>query len=73
MSDYRVAAYPARPGQRIGATPEGKNHAFLPGAKATVCGFGLSQMQSFKDLRFTEQPSSARCSMCDQRIRAAGR
>jgi hypothetical protein len=73
VNDYRVAAYPSRRRGTVGEVPEGKQHAFLAGAKTTVCGFGLAEMRLFKQLRFTGQPPSVRCSMCDRTVRAAAR
>jgi hypothetical protein len=72
VDDYRVAAYPAVGGRSADA-PEGKSHAYLVGAEATACGFGLGQMRTFGKLSFKSQPPSVRCSICDQRVRAASR
>jgi hypothetical protein len=73
VDDYRVAAYPAADPRGPVDAPQGKSHAYLVGAKATACGFGLGQMRTFSKLSFTRQPPSAKCSICDQRVRAASR
>jgi hypothetical protein len=73
VDDYRVAAYPAVDSRGAVDAPQGKSHAYLLGAKATVCGFGLGQMRTFSKLSFKGQPPSVRCSICDQRVRAASR
>lgn len=73
MPDYRVAAFSSRPGFEVGASPEGKQHAYLEDAKDTVCGFGLAAMRRFNQLPFSESPTEARCPMCDRLIRAASR
>jgi hypothetical protein len=72
LSDYRVASYPLIRGAHA-QVPEGKHHAYLEQAKATVCGFGLGEMQRFSGLRFSASPPSARCTMCDRIVRAAAR
>lgn len=74
VHDYRVAAYPLVRGHRpSGDAPEGKIHAYLLGAKTTVCGFGLAEMRQFKHLAFRTAPPRARCTMCDLRVRAVDR
>jgi hypothetical protein len=70
--EYRVASFPLVRGAH-GQVPEGKHHAYLDQAKATVCGFGLGEMQRFSGLRFSASPPSARCLMCDRIVRAAAR
>jgi hypothetical protein len=74
VHDYRVAAYPAiaRAPFAVSSATEGKVHAYIFGAETTVCGFGLGQMRTFGKL-FLRQPPSLRCSICDQRVRAASR
>ena len=73
MPDYRVAAFSSRLGREVGTAPEGKQHAYLEDARATVCGFGLSGMRLFSRLRFSTTPSDAKCMMCERIIRAASR
>jgi hypothetical protein len=73
VDNYRVAAYPAVGGRGGAEVPEGKSHAYLDGANATACGFGLGQMRTFGKLSFKDQPPSVRCSICDRRVRAASR
>jgi hypothetical protein len=73
VTDYRVASYPLVRGGTHSRVPEGKHHAYLEKAKATVCGFGLGEMQRFTELRFSASPPSSRCSMCDRIVRAAAR
>lgn len=73
-NDYRVAAYPLVRGQRPpGDAPEGKIHAYLLGAKTTVCGFGLGEMRRFEHLAFRNATPGSRCTMCALRVRAAER
>ncbi len=74
VNDYRVAAYPSVRGHRPpGDAPEGTVHAYLVGAKATVCGFGLVEMRQFAHLAFRSAPPLLRCHRCALRIRAAER
>jgi hypothetical protein len=73
MTNYRVAAFSSRLGREVGAVPEGKHHAYLEDAKATVCGFGLAGMRRFSPLQFSTSPPDARCAMCHRIIRAASR
>ncbi len=73
MPNYRVAAFSSRLGREVGASPEGKQHAYREDAKDTVCGFGLAGMPRFNQLPFSDSPTEARCPMCERLIRAASR
>jgi hypothetical protein len=73
LNDYRVAAYSSRRGRRVGELPEGKQHAYLDGARVTFCGFGLGEMRLFNQVRFGDQAPALRCAMCDRIVRAAAR
>jgi hypothetical protein len=75
VDDYCVAAYPTAHAAGVvpDALTQGKTHAYLIGDHVTVCGFGLGEMWTFANLLFKDQPPSARCSICSQRIRDAGR
>ena len=35
---------------------EGKNNAYMRGAKTTACGFDLVEMNSFDDVMFVDHP-----------------
>ena len=68
VHDYLVAAHPAGP--TVSQTPEGKRHAYLPGASTTACGFRLYSMQRFASLRFSHQPPALRCPICARAVGA---
>ena len=69
VHDYLVAAHP--PGYRIvSPAPDGKRHAYLPGARTTACGFELNAMQRFADLRFSAQAPAMRCPLCARAVGA---
>lgn len=70
MTDYRVAAFP-RSHRDVSEVPVGKQHAYLEGGEATVCGFGLLRMRTFRQLPFSASPPSKRCPLCDRIVRAA--
>ncbi|WP_151082597.1 hypothetical protein [Nocardioides cynanchi] len=71
MTDYyRVAAFP-RSSRDADKVLVGKQHAYLEGVRATVCGFGLVQMRRFEQLPFSASPPSERCLLCDRVVRAA--
>ena len=69
VNDYLVAAHPARYGA-ASRIPEGKRHAYLPGATTTACGFGLSTMQKYASLRFNLQEPTERCPICARAVGA---
>ena len=69
VNDYMVASHPARD-RTSSQAPEGKCHAYLPGASTTVCGFGLSTMQRFASLRFNAQAPAVRCPLCARAVGA---
>jgi hypothetical protein len=69
VNEYRVAGHPQR-AKTVTEAPEGKSHAYLPGASTTACGFGLSSMQRFADLRFVAQAPAARCPLCARAVGA---
>jgi hypothetical protein len=56
-----VVAYVARRTQSREQVPEVKPHVYLPGMGITACGFGLSAMRLFGDLRFSDQAFADRC------------
>ncbi len=67
MNGYLVASHRER--QRVDSqTPQGKRHAYLPGARTTVCGFGLNAMQRFASLRFELEPPAVRCPLCARAV-----
>jgi hypothetical protein len=70
---YRVAAFSPTHYPRRGDRPEGKRHAFLDGARTTVCGFGLSGMQTFVHLEFELENPADQCRQCARTVSAAGR
>lgn len=64
VSVYLVAVHVDRTGC---VTAKSKRHAYVPGAKATVCGFGLAApMRLFTEARFSLQPQAARCPLCSR-------
>jgi hypothetical protein len=73
LDAYMVAAYPSRRGSAIDEQPQGKRHAYLEGARSTVCGFGLGEMRRFTQLRYSDQDPTVRCFMCERIVRAAAR
>jgi hypothetical protein len=73
VNDYLVAAHDSQRPRLAGQVPEGKYHAYLPGAATTACGFGLSDMRLFRRLRFSNQQPSVRCPICARMVRAGER
>ena len=64
MNDYLVAAHDSRRTTVADQVPEGKCHAYLASASRSACGFGLSGMRLFRNLRFSDQRPAARCPIC---------
>jgi hypothetical protein len=73
VNHYLVAAHDARRAQSKGQVPEVKHHAYLPGMDTTACGFGLTAMRLFGDLRFSDQAFVDRCPICSRIVGAGDR
>jgi hypothetical protein len=73
VNDYLVAAHDSRRLQVPGQLPEVKHHAYLVGATTTACGFGLTPMRLFREMRFSEQKPTARCPICSRIVGAGDR
>jgi hypothetical protein len=73
VNDYLVAAHDSLRAKRPGQVPLVKHHAYIAGAKTTACGFGLTSMRLFRDLRFSDQAPTLRCPICSGIVGAGER